>query len=72
MVTKKQSKALKASLKEAHDCIDAIATIEIDDEVIVECLNQIVFISNYMLGKALIDRQKSGEIVSFKLPKGIM
>ena len=68
----KHSKGVVRALKEAHERIDALAALEIDNKTKKDCLEQVTFLTNYILGKTVLDRQKSDEVVSFKLPKGIM
>ncbi len=69
---KKSSKDVVKALKDAHERVDALAAIEIDDKTKQDCLEQITFLTNYILGKTVLDKQSSDETVSFKLPKGIM
>lgn len=69
---KKSSKEIVAALKDAHERIDAIATVDLDDKTKKECIEQVSFLINYIFGKVILDKERSDETASFKLPKGIM
>ena len=69
---KKSSKEVAKALKDAHERMDSLAALEIDDKTKQDCLEQITFLTNYILGKIVLDKQRSDETDSFKLPKGIM
>ena len=69
---KKHSKEILLTLQEAHDRLDALASIDVDDKVKKECLDPVTSLLHYIFGKAILDRQRTDEFVSFKLPKGIM